>query len=366
MDTTNLFHTQAIHTDKKNNDVVTMPNTLSSTLTNLNPNRVQKNGNSLSLETLLSIQDQNNEKLKVTLRRLSIYENEIQDLKKKIEEHAHEKSVLGDQIYVLREKDKASRLSISELTEINEVLDVKNAMLTEKTQAQFVEISRLQRYQEKIKTQVKPYFSQLKDYSKSLEAQHKRVVEQLAQKELALRELRTQMNELIKNYQAQIDSDNLKISKITESFESEVQQLKNEISEIQAKLEFSEKVAAENKDYYNKFLDSENQRIELERLVENKQAEIAQMLESFKSAELELKKSNYKHESENKDLKITLNMLNKENQDLAQKNLDLEQQLESMKFLWNQKNKETDKLKSALDSLENINLELSKQLNSKG
>ncbi len=358
MDTTNLFHSQAIHTDKKNNEV----GTLSSTLT---PNRVQKNNNSMSLETLLSIQDQNNEKLKATLRRLSIYENEIHDLKKKIEEYSHEKSVLGDQIFVLREKDKASKATIQELTEINEVLDVKNGMLTEKNQAQFIEISRLQSYQEKIKIQVKPYFAQLKDYSKSLEIQHKRVVEQLAQKELALRELKTQMNELIKNYQTQIDSDNLKISKVTESFENEVQQLKIEIKEIQSELELQTKIADENKDYYNRFLDSENQKIELERLVGNKQTEIANMLESFKANEVELKKASYKHEAENKDLKITLNMLNKENQDLAQKNLDLEQQLESMKFLWNQKNKETDKLKSALESLENINLELSKQLNSK-
>jgi len=224
----------------------------------------------------------------------------------------------------------------------------------------------LQRYQEKIKTQAKPYFAQLKDYSKSLEIQHKRVVEQLSQKELALRELKTQMNELIKNYQAQIDSDNLKISKVTESFENEIQQLKNEIKEIQAELEFQTNIASENKDYYNRFLDSENQKIELERLVENKQIEIANILESFKANEVELKKGSYKHEAENKDLKITLNMLNKDNQDLAQKNLDLEQQLESMKFLWNQKNKETDKLKSALESLESINLELSKQLNSKG
>lgn len=359
MDTTNLFHSQAIHTDKKNNDAIAMP-------TALTPNRpVQKNGSSMSLETLLSIQDQNNEKLKVTLRRLSIYENEIQELKKKIEEQTHEKSVLGDQIYVLREKDKASRQSLEELTEANEVLEVKNTMLTEKSQAQFIEIGRLQRYQDKIKTQVKPYFAQLKDYSKSLEAQHKRVTDQLAQKELALRELRTQMSELIKNYQAQIDSDNLKISKITESFENEIAALKSEMNDTQAKLEHSEKIAIENKDYYNRFLDSENQRIELERLVASKQAEVAQLHETFKSTELELKKFNYKHEAENKDLKITLSMLNKENQDLAQKNLDLEQQLESMKFLWNQKNKETDKLKSALESLENINLELSKQLNSK-
>lgn len=329
-------------------------------------NRVQKNNNSISLETLLSIQDQNNEKLKVTLRRLSMYENEIQDLKKKIEEHNHEKSILGDQVFVLKEKDKASKASIQELMEMNEVLEVKNSTLTEKSQAQFMEIGRLQRYQDKIKNQVKPYFAQLKDYSKSLEIQHKHVVEQLAQKELALRELRTQMKELIKNYQAQIDSDNLKISKVTESFENEIQQLKVEIKETKEALQLQTKIADENKDYYNRFLDSENQKIELERLAENKKTEIANLVDSFKNNEVELKKSSYKHEAENKDLRITLNLLNKDNHDLAQKNLDLEQQLESMKFLWNQKNKETDKLKSALESLENINLELSKQLNSKG
>lgn len=359
MDTTNLFHSQTIHTDKKSNEI--------GTLSPVPPqNRVQKNNNSISLETLLSIQDQNNEKLKVTLRRLSMYENEIQDLKKKIEEHNHEKSILGDQVFVLKEKDKASKASIQELMEMNEVLEVKNSTLTEKSQAQFMEIGRLQRYQDKIKNQVKPYFAQLKDYSKSLEIQHKHVVEQLAQKELALRELRTQMKELIKNYQAQIDSDNLKISKVTESFENEIQQLKVEIKETKEALQLQTKIADENKDYYNRFLDSENQKIELERLAENKKTEIANLVDSFKNNEVELKKSSYKHEAENKDLRITLNLLNKDNHDLAQKNLDLEQQLESMKFLWNQKNKETDKLKSALESLENINLELSKQLNSKG
>lgn len=360
MDTTNLFHSQAVHTDKKNND--------SGAKVTLTPNRnTQKNNaNSLSLETLLSIQDQNNEKLKVTLRRLSIYENEITELKKKIDEAAHEKAILNDQIFVLREKDKASKVSINELTEVNEVLEVKNSMFEEQTHVQSNEIQRLQRYQEKIKTQVKPYFTQLKDYSKSLEAQHKKVVDQVAQKELALRELRTQMNELIKNYQAQIDSDNMKMSKITSSFEDEIQSLKTELKETNAKLLHSEQISAENQQYYNRFLESENQKIELERILQNKHNELVFITDDYKIKEAELRKLNYKHDAENKDLKITLNILSKENQELSQKYLDIEQQLESMKFLWNQKNKETDKLKSALSSLENINLELSKQLNSKG
>ena len=123
---------------------------------------------------------------------------------------------------------------------------------------------------------------------------------------------------------------------------------------------------AQNQEYHNQYLNSENQKIELERILESKIQELANLSESSRQRELELKKFNYKHESENKDLKITLNLLNNDNQELTQKNLDIEQQLESMKFLWNQKNKETDRLKSALESLENINLELSKQLNNRG
>lgn len=352
MDTTNLFHSNAVHIDKKTNE--------SSTLRKLNPS------NQHSLETLLSIQDQNNEKLKVTLRRLSIYENEIHELKKRVDELQHEKSNLGDQIFVLRDKDKASKMSIESLNEQIEIFEVKNKLLSEKIQTQNLELSRLQKYQEKIKTQVKPYFSQLKDYSKSLETQHRRVVDNLEQKELALRELRAQMNELIKNYQMQIDSDNMKISKITESYESEIYNLKYEVDELNTRLTQTEKVSVQNQEYYNRFLEAENQKIELERIIENKVHDMNVASENFKIKEQELRKFNYKHESENKDLKITLSMLNKENQELSQKNLDIEQQLESMKFLWNQKNKETDKLKSALESLENINLELSKQLNQKG
>ncbi len=352
MDTTNVFHSNAVHIDKKTTE--------SSTKRPLIPN------NQHSLETLLSIQDQNNEKLKVTLRRLSIYENEIHELKKKADEFNHEKSNLGDQIFVLRDKDKASKAAIESLNEQLEILDVKNTLLNEKVHTQTLELNRLHKYQEKIKTEVKPYFSQLKDYSRSLEQQHKRVVDNLEQKELALKELRKQMNELVKNYQAQMDTDNLNLSKVTESFESEIFTLKNEISDLQNRLELSERMAAQNQEYYNRYLESENQRIELQRQIDVKNQELITTTESFKIKELDLKKFNYKHDSENKDLKITLNILNTENLELTQKYLDIEQQLESMKFLWNQKNKETDKLKSALESLETINLELSKQLNAKG
>lgn len=352
MDTTNFFHTQTVHIDKK--------------IAEGSPKRMLAPNNQHSLETLLSIQDQNNEKLKITLRRLSIYENEIQDLKKKADELNHEKSNFGDQIFVLREKDKAAKLQIQSITEHCEILEVKNKLLLENIQAQSSEVNRLRRYQEKIKTQVKPYFLQLKDYSKNLEHQHTHLAEQLDQKELALQELRAQMNELIKNYQTQIDSDHLNISNITEAYEGEIHTLKNDIDELNRRLEFSEKESAQNKEYYNRFLDSENQKIELERLVERKSQEIADLAENFKSQETDLKRLNYKHETENKDLKITLSLLNKENEELTQKNLDIEQQLESMKFLWNQKNKETDKLKSALEALEKINLELSRQLKVSG
>lgn len=352
MDTTNLFHSNAIHIDKKTIDLV--------------PKRTLIPSNQHSLETLLSIQDQNNEKLKVTLRRLSIYENEIQELKKKAEDFHHEKSNLSDQIFVLRDKDKASRQAIEALHEQIEVLEVKNTLLNEKVYTQTLEINRLQKYQEKIKNEVKPYFAQLKEYSKSLEEQHKRAVANLEQKELTLRELRLQMDELIKNYQTQIESDNMKISKITDSYESEIFLLKKEINDLTSKFEVSEKACSQNQEYYNRFLNSENHKIELQRSLENKTQELIQLTESFKTQETELRKFNFKHESENKDLRITLNILNSENQELTQKNLDIEQQLESMKFLWNQKNKETDRLKAALESLENINLELSKQLNAKG
>lgn len=128
MDTTNLYHSNAVHIDKKTIEPATKRT--------LTPN------NQLSLETLLSIQDQNNEKLKVTLRRLSIYENEIHELKKRIDELNHEKSNLGDQVFVLRDKDKASKNAIESLNEQSEILEVKNKLLQDKLQMQNAELDR--------------------------------------------------------------------------------------------------------------------------------------------------------------------------------------------------------------------------------
>lgn len=315
-----------------------------------------------SLETLIQINEISNEKLKISLRRLSLAESEIQQLKEKLEETHSINQNLQEQIFIFKEKDKASKATIGELQERNEIIKIQLDMLTQREHELKNEVSRLKKYQDKINTQVKPYFKQLKEYSRNLEQQTVKISELNEHKEVQIKELKEQIGNVIRNFQIQSDLIAQKNEKTLLHYEEEIAKFQEELKKIQ---EHNSSLISRNEDlehYHQKYLETENKLIEIERYAQDRKSALELTISTHEDKIKQLSRHEFKLETEIADLKLTTKTLIAENTDLKQKLMDTEKQLESMKYLWDQKNNENSKLKSSLESLERINVELSRSL----
>jgi predicted RNase H-like nuclease (RuvC/YqgF family) len=77
----------------------------------------------------------------------------------------------------------------------------------------------------------------------------------------------------------------------------------------------------------------------------------------------ELSRQNQKLGVEHADLQIRVVEDQETIQKLEKENRQYFEQLESLRFMWNAKNEENEKLKAAASALERLNLELSQKLN---
>lgn len=75
------------------------------------------------------------------------------------------------------------------------------------------------------------------------------------------------------------------------------------------------------------------------------------------------KSENVKLQLETADQKSTLQRLKEHCSHIETENQELKEQLESLRFQWSQKSEESGKLKMALNSLEKLNVDLSKKIN---
>lgn len=351
MEDYNIIHGQAVNVDSLNSPEST------------SFHETTRNSNSKSLETLFQMHELANEKLKISLRRLSLSENEIEQLRRQLKELEEKNQSLHDQIYLSNDKEKKLKISFQQMSEQVEIYKVQYEMIATREEELKLEVARLKKYQEKINTQVKPYFKQLKEYSKSLETQNEKISSQLEHKDVQIIELKNQLGEVIKNFQFQTDIDRRKFENTLNHYEEQVSELSNNLRDLKEQNKNLESKIQEHEDYHQRFLETENKFIELERFFKQKREEFETELSYKKSKIQELTRNEYKYFTESEDLKLSIKTLIEETKILKENVSNKDKQLETMQFLWEQKNNENEKLKSAINSLEKINIELSQNFN---
>ena len=146
-------------------------------------------------------------------------------------------------------------------------------------------------------------------------------------------------------------------------YEEQVSELSNTLRTLKDQNQNLELKIQEHEDYHQRFLEVENKFIELERFFKQKREEFETELTSKRNKIQELTKNEYKYFTESEDLKLSIKTLIEETKILKENLNNKDKQLETMQFLWEQKNNENEKLKSALHSLEKINIELSQNFN---
>ena len=318
---------------------------------------------SSTVENLISQNEDLMARLKVALRRLSLLENENQKLSEETNKARLSQSSITDQILVWREKDNMWKHKVDQLERSKEVQSEKLRALTEKAQAMNSELVRHQKYHDRIKTQVKPYISQLKEYSKAQDSRIREIENSLNHKEALLRDLRHQIIEVTKNSRFQVESSEKKAQEMVQFYEDQIQSMSKELQVLhQAQEDLEVKTlklhtALERQDTL------ENELVVLRRSKEELRDRLEQEINKQQERMSELSRQNQKLGVEHADLQIRVVEDQETIQKLEKENRQYFEQLESLRFMWNAKNEENEKLKAAASALERLNLELSQKLN---
>lgn len=318
---------------------------------------------SSTVENLISQNEDLMTRLKVALRRLALFENENQKLSEEAQRARLSQTAVADQVLIYKEKDQLWKNKLLQAEKEKEVQKEKATALESKTRKLEVDVERYRKYHERIKTQVKPYIQALKEYSRALEEKHEQLAKDHTRAEAQLSDLRFQIAEVTKVSRQQIEIHEKKSQELVQFYE---QQNEAQAGEIHRLLELNQDLEIKAVKL-NKALEKqdalENQVVEILRSKEEIKARLEQDVVRLQDKVSELSRANKRYEIEHADLQELA--LSRENQvkTLQKEKQDLCEQLDSLRYMWNAKVEEAEKIKTALQSLERLNVELSQKVN---
>lgn len=318
---------------------------------------------SATVENLISQNEDLMARLKVALRRLSILETENQKMTEETNKVRLSQSTFTDQILVFKEKDSLWRQKVDQLEREKQIYSEKMHQFQEKARNMEGDLARHVKYHERIKTQVKPYISQLKEYSNTQDLKIRELEGSLAQREALLRDLRHQIIEVTKNSRYQVEASEKKSQEMVSFYEEQIQTLQHDLQVLQGAQEELEiksvklHAALERQDAL------ENEIVTLRRSKDDMKDRLDTEIVRQQERLSELTRQNQKLGVEHADLQIRVVEDQDKIQRLEKENFQIQEQLESLRYMWSAKNEENEKLKAAASALERLNLELSQKLN---
>lgn len=317
---------------------------------------------SSTIENLISQNEELMTRLKVTLRRLALLEDENQRLNSENQKENMRASTVSEQVLVLKEKDQIWRNKIDDLEKVKSQLQERLITLENMYAMSQSQVERYTKYHDKIRTQVKPFVQELKKYSKSLEAKLQTVQSENDKKEAQISDLRHQIIEVSKNSKFQIELLEKKNWQTSEHYETLIQQLTKECEELKlTNAELTQKTE-KMKDLEERADHYENQNVELRRRIET-MAENHQYALEAAEEKVRVRSTEYsKLAVEHQDVvqKVLEELETRKN--LEKQVYDLRHQLDSLRYMWTAKNEENEKLRQSLQALEKLNLDLSSKL----
>lgn len=318
---------------------------------------------SSSIENLISQNEDLMTRLTVSLRRLSLLENENQKLNDQAQRARLSQSAVSDQILIFREKDNIWKNKLDQAEKEKDVQLEKANALQLRSGKLAAEVERYRKYHDRIKTQVKPYIHQLKEYSRSLESKSERLTTENSKLDAQISDLRHQILEVSKNSRAQIEMRERQAQEIVQHYETQVQTQAEEIATLVLYNEDLESKAMRLNKALEKQDELENQVVELIRNKEEMKARLEGDVSRLQEKTSNLHRQNKRLEIEHADLQELAVGHEAEIKNLAKDRQTLGEQLDSLRYMWNAKVEETEKLKAALQSLERLNVDLSQKVN---
>lgn len=312
-----------------------------------------------SVETALAQNEDLMARLKVTLRRLTNTENENIELKKSLNTLNRRINSVDDDKAIWKERENTFLEQIKSF-EIRVIaqrnLGKENLSLKEK-------VHRFKKYQEKIRTQVKPFVQNLKNYADSLVREVQELHAELFRSEAKVSELEEKNLHLKSRLEELSEQHLFQLQNLTEQSEKARQQTLVELETAKTEIARLNSKASKYDEMRLKEDELENSLVSLRRDRE-------ESLKSLREREQDLLKELGHSKMKIIDLQTAKASLTEKNEALAQERLRLEsqisslqEQMASLRFMWGSQDEEIQKLRASCVSLEKLNSELSRQLN---
>lgn len=318
---------------------------------------------STTVENLISQNEDLMARLKVSLRRLSSLENENNRLLNESQRVRLENSTISDQILVLKEKDSMWKEKLESIEREKEILQEKTQALSLRLTHMSAELNRHNKYHDRIKNQVKPYISQLKEYSRVQDEKIISLENLLNQKEAQVRDIRHQIIEVTQNARYQVEVSEKKSHEMVTFYETEISQLREQVEILNSAQEELEIKSAKLHAALERQDELENEVVTLRRTKDDLKLRLEAELDRQKERINELTRQNQKLGVEHADLQIRVVEDQEKIKGLTQENQENFEKLQGLRFMWDAKSDECDKLKAANAALEKLNIELSKKVN---
>lgn len=311
-----------------------------------------------TVETLISQNEDLMARLKITLRRMTMLEDENKALQKELSDLKLAHASTSDQMLVWKEKEKIwKERNAKAEQQLQEIRDRFPDFL--KMEAK---IEKLTRYQERVKSTIKPYLQQLKDYASSLHLQIQGLNAELEMRDAQLANKDHEINSLKEKFQEQTRFYETSQNDLIASFENQKDFYQREINALSENLAASEEKAQRLGPALERQDELENLVISLRRNKEETYAQVQSELEDLRATNSELKASLIEKNLRLEDLSKDLSTQKAHVADLTGKKQDLEEQLTSLRYMWSEQSQEKEKMQISISSLEKINLELSTKL----
>ncbi|PWU15379.1 MAG: hypothetical protein C5B49_11860 [Bdellovibrio sp.] len=314
---------------------------------------------SATLEAVFAQNEDLMARLKVSLRRLTQAEQEIDSLRRENRKLAGLKDSTAMTAMVIEEKE-------ARWLERFRKLEQENLNLQEKTRTVIFlqdRVARFKKYQERIRTTVKPFVHQLKSFAESLAQEIQNLNSELALREHEIADLKA--SRLKKEEETQENLRRLmeQQTQLVHQFENERILLMDETTRLRARTAQLELENGRIEDLRRREDELTNLVVSLKR---EKETTYRESLENHSGLKIEcgqLRGQNTVLQSQIEDLKVQAAALGGEKDRLSHHNSQMHEQLASLRLMWTEQGQEIEKLRAGGQALEKINCELSRQLN---
>lgn len=311
-----------------------------------------------SLDAALAQNEDLMSRLKITLKRLELIEQENTDLR---EDHQSARQIvrhLEDQLSIWKEKERLWALKKNQLEEAARISKEQSL----ETRALLKQISRLQKFYRLYQKSIKPAFLQLKSYCDRLGQE----IRSLRKENEGLRLKADQLNEEGRKRETSWSEEKIRLQNeildLREEIEQERQQHSKMISHYQASEQKLLRDAQKLPDLLIQIDQTQNQVVALRRERDDMIQRNIDLVQRTEADNVALRSDQQRKIVLIDDLKLKIAHLESRLRTSESSNQETQHQLNALRELWNSKSEELEKAKIALRSLEKLNAALSERM----